>query len=143
MFQYVVRRLLYSVVVLFAASFLVFTFVAVSGDPLAPLRITPNVSQQTIDNLVEKKHLGDPIPVRYAYWLQDAATNQFGTTLIGERPILPDLWRVMKHTLDRERGRVLPFHARFHARGRELGLRAHRPREGPLRAEGDDEARLP
>jgi ABC-type dipeptide/oligopeptide/nickel transport system permease component len=99
MFQYVVRRLLYSVVVLFAASFLVFTFVAVSGDPLAPLRITPNVSQQTIDNLAEKKHLDDPIPVRYAYWLKDAATNQFGTTLVGERPILPDLWRVMKHTL--------------------------------------------
>jgi peptide/nickel transport system permease protein len=99
MFQYVVRRLLYSVVVLFAASSLVFTFVAVSGDPLAPLRITPNVSQQTIDNLTEKKHLDDPIPVRYAYWLKDAATNQFGTTLVGERPILPDLWRVMKHTL--------------------------------------------
>jgi peptide/nickel transport system permease protein len=94
-----VRRLLYSVVVLFAASFLVFTFVAVSGDPLAPLRITPNVSQQTIDNLTEKKHLDDPIPVRYAYWLKDATTNQFGTTLVGERPILPDLWRVMKHTL--------------------------------------------
>lgn len=99
MFQYVVRRLLYSVVVLFAASFLFFSFVALSGDPLAPLRITPNVSQQTIDNLTEKKDLDDPIPVRYAYWLKDAATNQFGTTLVGERPILPGLWRVMKHTL--------------------------------------------
>ena len=99
MFQYVLRRLLYSVAVLFAASFLTFSFVALSGDPLAPLRITPNVSQQTIQNLTEKKHLDDPIPVRYAYWLKDAVTNQFGTTLIGERPILPDLWRVMKHTL--------------------------------------------
>jgi peptide/nickel transport system permease protein len=99
MLQYVLRRLLYSVAVLFAASFLVFTFVAVSGDPLAPLRITPNVSQQTIQNLTETKHLDDPIPVRYGYWLKDAVTNQFGTTLIGERPILPDLWRVMKHTL--------------------------------------------
>ena len=35
MLSYVVRRLLYSVVVLVAASFILFTFVSVSGDPLA------------------------------------------------------------------------------------------------------------
>ena len=99
MLQYVIRRLLYSVVVLFAASFLTFTFVAVSGDPLAPLRTTPNVSKQTVENLTERKHLDDPVPVRYWYWLKDAVTNQFGTTLIGDKPIMPDLWRVMKHTL--------------------------------------------
>lgn len=99
MLTYVIRRLLYSIVVLFAASFLVFTFVAVSGDPLAPLRITPNISQETIQNVTDKKHLDDPIPVRYWYWLKDATTNQFGTTLLGSKPILPDLWRVMKNTL--------------------------------------------
>jgi ABC-type dipeptide/oligopeptide/nickel transport system permease component len=99
MLQYVIRRLLYSVVVLFLASFLTFTFVAVSGDPLAPLRITPNVSQETVKNVTERKHLDDPVPVRYWYWLKDATTNQFGTTLLGEKKILPDLWRVMKNTL--------------------------------------------
>jgi peptide/nickel transport system permease protein len=96
--SYVVRRLLYSVVVLIAASFLVFTFVAVSGDPLAQLRITPNLSQQSVQNIVDRKHLDDPIPVRYWYWVKDAVTNEFGTTLLGDRPILPDLWRVMKNT---------------------------------------------
>ena len=99
MLTYVIRRLLYSIVVLFAASFLVFTFVSVSGDPLAPLRIIPNISEQTIQNVREKKHLDDPIPVQYGYWLKDATTNQFGTTLLGDKPILPDLWRVMKNTL--------------------------------------------
>jgi len=99
MLQYVIRRLLYSVVVLLAASFLTFTFVAISGDPLAPLRITPNISEQTIQNVEEAKHLNDPVPVRYWYWLKDAVTNQFGTTLLGNKPILPDLWRVMKNTL--------------------------------------------
>jgi peptide/nickel transport system permease protein len=99
MLTYVIRRLLYSIVVLFAASFLTFTFVAVSGDPLAPLRIIPNISPRTIQNVTEKKHLDDPIPVQYAYWLKDATTNQFGSTLLGDKPILPDLWRVMKNTL--------------------------------------------
>jgi peptide/nickel transport system permease protein len=97
--SYVLRRLLYSAVVLVAASFLVFTFVSVSGDPLAQLRITPNVSQQSKQNIIDRKHLDDPVPVRYWYWLKDAVTNEFGTTLLGDRPILPDLWRVMKNTL--------------------------------------------
>ena len=99
MLSYALRRLLYSVVVLFAASFLVFTMVSVSGDPLAQLRITPNVSEQSKQNIIDRKHLDDPVPVRYAYWLRDAVTNEFGTTLLGDRPILPELWRVMKNTL--------------------------------------------
>ena len=99
MLSYVVRRLLYSVVVLVASSFLVFTFVSASGDPLAQLRITPNLSQQSVQNVIDRKHLDDPIPVRYGYWVKDAVTNEFGTTLLGDRPILPDLWRVMKNTL--------------------------------------------
>ena len=37
--------------------------------------------------------------MRWWYWVNDAVTNQFGTTLLGDRPILPDLWRVMKNTL--------------------------------------------
>lgn len=99
MLTYVLRRLLYSILVLVAASFLVFMFVALSGDPLAALRITPNVSQETIQNIIASKHLDEPIPIRYLYWVRDAVTNQFGTTLLDGRPILPDLWRVMKNTL--------------------------------------------
>ncbi len=99
MLSYVLRRLVWSVFVLIAASFLVFTFVSLSGDPLAQLRITPNVSKQSIENITEEKHLDEPIPVRWLYWVRDATTNQFGTTLLGSRPILPDLWRVMKNTL--------------------------------------------
>jgi peptide/nickel transport system permease protein len=99
MLQYVIRRLLYSVLILVLASFLTFTFVAKTGDPLAPLRITPNVSPETIANVTERKHLDESLFVRYGYWVEDAFTNQFGTTLLGEKKILPDLWRVMKNTL--------------------------------------------
>jgi peptide/nickel transport system permease protein len=96
---YIIRRLLYSTVVLVLASFLVFTFVTVSGDPLAGLRIAPNVSELTVQNVIDRKHLDDPIPKRYLYWVQDAVSNQFGSTLLDNRPILPELWRVMKNTL--------------------------------------------
>jgi peptide/nickel transport system permease protein len=96
---YIIRRLLYSVVVLLTASFLVFVFVAKSGDPLAGLRIAPNVSEQTVQNVIDRKHLDDNVFKRYGYWVQDAFTNQFGTTILDNRPILPELWRSMKNTL--------------------------------------------
>jgi len=96
---YIARRFLYSIVVLVAASFLTFTFVSVSSDPLAPLYTTPNVSRESIDRVAESKHLNDPIVKQYWYWVQDATTNKFGTTLLTNREILPDLWRVMKNTL--------------------------------------------
>ena len=99
MLAYVLHRLVYSLVVLILASFLTFTFVAKTGDPLAPLRITPNVSKETIDNVTERKHLDESVFVRYGYWVEDAVTNEFGTTLLGEKKILPDLWRVLKNTL--------------------------------------------
>jgi peptide/nickel transport system permease protein len=96
---YIARRFLYSIVVLVAASFLTFTFVSVSSDPLAPLYTAPNVTRESIDRVAESKHLNDPIVKQYWYWVQDATTNKFGTTLLTNQPILPDLWRVMKNTL--------------------------------------------
>ena len=99
MLTYIIRRLLYSIVVLLVASFLIFTFVTISGDPLAFLKMSPGVDPATIANIEARKHLNDPIVVQYAYWLKDAVTNQFGTTIIGERKIMPDIQRVMGHTL--------------------------------------------
>ena len=99
MLTFVIRRLLYSVAVLFAASFIVFAGVSSVADPLAFVKMQPGFSQQTVKNIEERKHLNQPIPVRYAYWVKDAVTDGFGTTVIGDRPILPDLKRAMGHTL--------------------------------------------
>ena len=99
MLQYVIRRLLYSIVVLIAASMLVFTFVAKTGDPLAALRPNPRISQQSVQNIKDRKHLDDSDLEALRLLGKDAVTNGFGTTILGDKPILPDLWRVMKHTL--------------------------------------------
>ena len=32
----------------------------------------------TIENITKRKHLDDPVPVRYVYWLKDAVTQKFG-----------------------------------------------------------------
>jgi peptide/nickel transport system permease protein len=99
MVTYIIRRLLYSVVVLVAASFLVFTMVSAGGDPLDQLRANPLISEQTLENQAREKHLHDAIPVRYVYWVKEAVTDRFGTPLLVNRPIWEDLKRVIPHTL--------------------------------------------
>jgi peptide/nickel transport system permease protein len=95
---YILRRVLYSIPVLLAASFLTFAMVSATGDPLGAIRMQPNISQESIQLIIDQKHLDDPIPVRYFYWLEEAVTEKFGSTVVGERPIWDDLGRVIGHT---------------------------------------------
>ena len=100
MVTYIIRRILYSIPVLFAASVLIFTTTTVVGDPLAALKQNPLFSKVTEERIIARKHLDESLPVQYAYWVQDVVTNQFGTPLLqpGER-IWEDLTRVIPHTL--------------------------------------------
>ena len=99
MLTFIVRRILYSIPVLVATSFLIFTFVSVSGDPLGRLRANPNITAEQIHAIEHSKNLDKPVIVRYGYWIRDAVTKQFGTTIVGDRPIYPDLKRVLGNTL--------------------------------------------
>ena len=99
MVTYIIRRLLYSIPVLFVSSFLIFTFVATTTDPLEAVKMQPNVNQAAIRLVEEQNHLNDPVIVRYGYWVKDAFTNSFGRTILGERPILPDMLNRLKAQL--------------------------------------------
>jgi peptide/nickel transport system permease protein len=95
---YIIRRLLYSIPVLVATSFLIFTSVSISGDPLGRVRANPNITAEQIHAIEHAKKLDQPVIVRYGYWVRDAVTKRFGTTLFGNRKIWPDLQRVLGHT---------------------------------------------
>jgi ABC-type dipeptide/oligopeptide/nickel transport system permease component len=99
MVTFVIRRLLYSIPVLLATSFLIFTFVSVTADPLARLHANPRITQAQIAAVAHEKRLDRPIIIRYGYWLRDAVTNQFGTTMFSHQPIWPQIKRVLGHTL--------------------------------------------
>ena len=99
MLTYVIRRLLYSTVVLLAASVLIFWGMSMVTSPIGFLEMQPNISQQTIQNIKDRKHLEEPIYERYGYWVKDMVTNKFGTETVSDLPIWPDLQRAMGHTL--------------------------------------------
>jgi peptide/nickel transport system permease protein len=96
--NYVARRLLYSIPVLIIATMLVFFGMSLVTDPLSQIRLVPDVSQETIQNIIDRKHLDDPILVQYFYWIGDVFTDGFGTTMLGNQPIWPDLSRAMWQT---------------------------------------------
>jgi peptide/nickel transport system permease protein len=98
MFAFIVRRLLYSIPVLLATSFLIFTAVSLSGDPAARIKANPKFSPVTLVQLQHKYKLDKPIPIRYWYWLKDVTTNKLGSSLATQQPIWPDIKRVMGHT---------------------------------------------
>ncbi len=98
MLVFIVRRLLYSIPVLLATSFLIFTAVSLSGDPAARLKANPRFSPALIKQIEHKYKLDRPIPVRYWFWLKDVTTHKLGTSLNTNQPIWPDIKRVMTHT---------------------------------------------
>jgi peptide/nickel transport system permease protein len=99
MLTYILRRLLYSIVVLFVASVIVFWGLNRVASPIGFLEMQPGISQQTIQNIKDRKHLEDPIYKRYGYWVKDMFVNKFGTETVSDLPIWPDLKRAMGHTL--------------------------------------------
>ena len=98
MVTFISRRILLSIPVLVLASVVVFFGISSIGDPLGELRRRPNVSQDTIQSIIDAKQLDEPLTVQYVTWVKEATTDRFGTTLYG-RPIWPDLKRVLGHTL--------------------------------------------
>jgi ABC-type dipeptide/oligopeptide/nickel transport system permease component len=97
---FVARRLLYSIPVLIAASVLVFFGMSLVTDPLSQLRLIPNLSHDTLQNIIDRKHLADPIIVQYGFWVKEMIFNQFGTTAVGDKAIWPDLSRAIGNTLE-------------------------------------------
>ena len=100
MATFIARRLLYSIPVLVATSLLVFFGMSLVTDPLSQLRLIPNLSQETVQNIIDRKHLDDPMIIQYGFWVKDMVFNQFGTTAIGDNPIWPDLRRAIGNTLE-------------------------------------------
>ncbi|MEQ4205742.1 ABC transporter permease [Actinopolymorpha sp. B17G11] len=84
MTAFIARRLIISFFVLLAATFLVYTLTALSGDPLADLRQdqTPQ-REEKIAERTERMQLDVPIPLRYVGWLTAVAQGDFGTARNG------------------------------------------------------------
>jgi len=79
MINYIIRRLLIMVPLLLAMSFITFMFIRLApGDILAPYRMNPQISEETIREMEEKFHFDKPAVVQYMYWIKNLVTFDLG-----------------------------------------------------------------
>ena len=87
MITYIIRKVIFSVLVLFVASAVIFALVSLSGDPLADLRNNPNVTQADIEQLTAQYGLDKPMPVQYVIWLGDLLHGDLGVSFKQYTPV--------------------------------------------------------
>jgi peptide/nickel transport system permease protein len=92
MLAYAVRRILVSVPILVIATFVVFAMVALSGDPLSPLKTrNPPPPPHTLTLEAHRLHLDEPLLVRYWHWITGVLHGDFGPSVQSTQVIGPEL----------------------------------------------------
>jgi len=100
MFQYVVRRILQSLPILFIVLTLVFVVVRIlPGDP-AVAALGDYASKEAVSALREKMGLNAPLWVQYFRFLGDLCRGNLGTSIITGYPVGAQLLKVLPYTLE-------------------------------------------
>jgi peptide/nickel transport system permease protein len=98
-YQYIVRRLLLTIPVVFGVSLIVFSSIRlIPGDParaLAGVNATPEYIQQIRD----RYGLDDPIYVQYGRFMMGLATGDLGTSTFSRRPVTTEIGERFPRTL--------------------------------------------
>lgn len=86
--NYVIRRLLFLLPVLFFVSVLIFGLSHLApGDPALIMVGGKQTSPEVLENIREKYHLNDPIWEQYLYWLGDALQGNLGESFKQKQPV--------------------------------------------------------
>ncbi len=91
MVNFLARRLVYSLFVLFGLSIVIFIIARIMpGDP-ARMAVGARAPQWVVDRLREQMHLSESLPVQYYYWLSNAFKGDFGLSLVTQRSVTNDI----------------------------------------------------
>lgn len=96
MISYIVRKLIFGVVILFFSSIVIFGLVALGPDPLTQLRQTPNIRAEDIERIERAYGLDKSLLTQYAIWAGGMLTGDFGESFQQRAPvagiIAPRVW---------------------------------------------------
>ena len=93
-------RLLHGLFLLFGVSVLSFLFVALApGSFLDEMRMSPQISQETVAALRAQYGLDRPLPVRYARWVRSVLRGELGFSFAYNTPAAPLLRVRARNTL--------------------------------------------
>ena len=96
MVAYIVRKVIFSLVVLFMASIVIFGLVALGPDPLGELRQNPAIKGEDIERIADRYGLNDPLYVQYGIWMGDMLQGDLGESFKQQASvtsiIAPRIW---------------------------------------------------
>jgi peptide/nickel transport system permease protein len=85
--EYILRRALLSIPVIFVVSIVVFGMIFLSGDP-AVLMLPPEASEEQVEEFREAYGFNDPFLVQYGRFLSNAMQGDFGKSLRYNQPAM-------------------------------------------------------
>ena len=97
--RYIIRRLLYSLLVLFGVTLLVFVTLRLSGDPVQLLLRDGNPTQEDIERLRRALKLDRPVHEQYVVFVASALRGDFGESLRYRTPALEEILARVPATL--------------------------------------------
>lgn len=98
---FILRRLAYSIFVLFGLSIVIFVIARiVPGDP-ARMALGPRAPVEVVERLRQQMYLDKPVPQQYALWLWGVVTRaDLGDSLLSRRPVTTDIKEFFPATLE-------------------------------------------
>lgn len=78
--RYIIRRLLWGIVVVWVVSILIFLATRASGDPTL-MMADPGASEEELDVIRQRYGLDKPLPVQYIFFISRALRGDFGESL--------------------------------------------------------------
>ena len=100
MLRFVLRRLLWMIPTLLVITFLVFVAIRLGTDPVqAYTRLNPRATEETIQLYKDANGLNGSIVEQYFAWLGNFVTFNWGDSILGNRPVWPQLKNAMANTL--------------------------------------------
>jgi peptide/nickel transport system permease protein len=98
--RFIARRLAYSVALVIGVSFLSFLFLQLApGNFFDEMRLNPQISTQTVNQLYRQSGMDRPMVARYLYWLKSAAKGDLGISFAYNAPVAPMLVARSRNTL--------------------------------------------
>lgn len=100
MLNYLIRRLLQAVPLLIIISAMLFGLItAIPGGLLTAYENNDDFTPEDYARLQAKYGIGEPIPVRYAKWVGNLLSGDWGTSFVSKRPVITEIAERLPNTL--------------------------------------------
>jgi peptide/nickel transport system permease protein len=97
--QYVLRRLLQAIPLLFLISLMSFMLIRMSGDPMSMYAQASSLTEADRERIIKEHGWDQPKIVQYVYWLRDIARGDLGSSLYTYQPVTQMIWEKLPNTM--------------------------------------------